>query len=74
MPNSTLLPYVYQSYWDAYNQQKKYPQVIQYTEKYLALGDNVPPENRLQNQLQAAYWHSVAFELAYDPKDRKSVV
>jgi len=71
-PNSTLLPYVYQTYWTNYTQQKKYPQVIQYTEKYLALGDNVPPENRLQNQLQAAYWHSVAFELAYNPKDPNS--
>lgn len=68
-PSSTLLPYVFQTYWDTYNQQKKYPKVIEYTEKYLALGENVPPENRLQNQLQAAYWHSVAFELAYNPKD-----
>jgi len=68
-PSSTLLPYVYQTYWDAYNQLKNYPKVITYTEKYLALGDNVPAESRLQTQLQAAYWNSVVLEQAYNPKD-----
>ncbi len=64
-PSSTLMPYVYQAYWDAYNQLKTYPKVIENTEKYLALGDKVP----LQNRLQAAYAHSLVLEQAYNAKD-----
>jgi len=64
-PNSTLMPYVYQSYWDAYSQLKNYPKVIEYSDKYLALGDKVP----LQNRLQAAYAHASVLELAYNAKD-----
>ena len=64
-PNSTLLPYVYQTYWDAYNQLKNYPKVIEYTDKYLALGDKQP----LQNRLQAAYAHASVLEYAYNAKD-----
>jgi hypothetical protein len=64
-PNSTLMPYVYQSYWDAYNQLKNYPKVVEYTEKFMALGDKAP----LQNRLQAAYAHSLVLEQGYNAKD-----
>lgn len=64
-PNSTLLPYVYQSYWEVYGQLKNYPKVIEYSDKYLALGDKLP----LQNRLQGAYAHASVLELAYNAKD-----
>lgn len=64
-PNSSLLNYVYQAYWDAYGQLRNYPKVIEYTEKFLAMGEKNPVPNRLT----AAYQHSVSCELAYNPKD-----
>jgi tetratricopeptide (TPR) repeat protein len=64
-PNSTLLPYVYQAYWEVYGQLKNYPKVIEYSDKDLALGEKAP----LQNRLQAAYVHASVLELAYNAKD-----
>lgn len=64
-PNSSLLNYVYPAYWDAYGQLRNYPKVIEYTEKFLAMGDKNPVPNRLT----AAYQHSVALEPGYNPKD-----
>jgi tetratricopeptide (TPR) repeat protein len=64
-PNSTLLPYVYQAYWETYLELRNYPKVIEYTEKFLAMGD----KNPLQNRLTATYRHSAVLEVAYNPKD-----
>lgn len=64
-PNSSLLNYVYQAYWDAYGQLRNYPKVIEYTEKFLAMGEKNPVPNRLT----ATYQHSVALEPGYNPKD-----
>ena len=67
-PNSTLLPYVNQSYLDTYNQLKNFPKVVEYADKLLAMGDKLP----LQNRLQAAYARSQVLESAYNPKDPNS--
>jgi tetratricopeptide (TPR) repeat protein len=64
-PSSTLLCYVYPAYWDAYNAQKNYAKVLEYSDKLLALGDKVP----LQDRLKAAYVHSLVLEAAYNAKD-----
>ena len=64
-PNSTLLPYVYQAYWDAYGQLRNYAKVSENTEKYLAMGEKNPVPNRLT----AAYQHSFSLEPGYNPKD-----
>jgi len=64
-PNSTLLSYVYQAYWDAYLALRNYGKVAEYTEKYLAMGEANPVPNRLT----AAYQHSVGCEQGYNAKD-----
>src|SRR5579863_9101851 len=64
-PNSTLLPYVYRYYWETYFELRNYPKVIEYTEKFLAMGD----KNPLDNRLTATYRHSAVLEVAYNPKD-----
>ena len=40
-PNSDLLSYVYQLYYQAYNAQKNYPKMIESADKLAALGDKV---------------------------------
>ena len=47
-PNSTLLQYVYQLYYQAYAQQKNYPKGIEYADKLVALGDKADIGARLQ--------------------------
>jgi len=64
-PNSTLLSYVYQAYWDAYLALRNFFNVTETTEKYLAMGEANPVPNRLT----AAYQHSVGCEQGYNAKD-----
>jgi tetratricopeptide (TPR) repeat protein len=40
-PNSTLMQYVYQLYYQAYFAQKNYPKTIEYADKLVAMGDKV---------------------------------
>lgn len=47
-PNSTLLPYVYQLYYQAYFKQKAYAKTIEYADKLVALGDKADLGARLQ--------------------------
>ncbi len=55
-PNSTLLQYVYQLYYQAYSQMKNYPKTIEYADKLVAMGDKVDPAvvlGALQARVQA---------------------
>jgi tetratricopeptide (TPR) repeat protein len=74
-PNSALLPYVYQAYWETYTQLKNYPKVIEYSNKYLGVNDKqlsalgLTDKQILENRLQAALAHASVLESAYNPKD-----
>jgi hypothetical protein len=63
-PNSTLMQYVYQLYFQAYFQSKNYPQAIAYADKFAALGSKVD-QGAL---LQAVQTRVQAFTLSFDPK------
>jgi tetratricopeptide (TPR) repeat protein len=45
-PNSTLLQYIYQLYYQAYYKQKNYAKAIEYTDKLIALGDKADAPTR----------------------------
>jgi len=62
-PNSTLLQYVYQLYYQTYFQQKNYPKTIEYADKLIAM-DSVD----LSVRLQASLARVQAFPAAFDPK------
>lgn len=47
-PNSTLMQYVYQLYYQTYNQNKDYQKAIDYADKLVAMGDKVDVQVRLQ--------------------------
>jgi tetratricopeptide (TPR) repeat protein len=64
-PSSTLLPYVYGLYYQAYLQQKNYPKTIEYADKVVALGDKAD----LGTRLQAIQARVQAFSsMPFDPK------
>jgi hypothetical protein len=63
-PNSALLVYVYPLDFNAYNQLKSYPKVIEYADKLLALGDKVEPPVRYQAYYARAFAYSA---LTNDP-------
>ena len=62
-PNSTLLQYVYQLYYQTYLQQKNYPKEIEYADKLIAL-DSADIGSRLQASLARVQ----AFPAAFDSK------
>lgn len=64
-PKSTLLPYVYQSYYQTYNQLKQYDKVIEYADK---LADSTSPDATHGMKLQAIYQREVAFNLSFNDK------
>ena len=45
-PNSTLLEYIYQLYYQAYYKLKNYAKAIEYTDKVIALGDKADAPTR----------------------------
>jgi len=63
-PNSTLLQYVYQIYYQTEYQLKNYPKAIEYADKLVALGDKAD----LGLRIQAVQAHVQLFGLAFDPK------
>jgi tetratricopeptide (TPR) repeat protein len=63
-PNSTLLPYVYQVYYQAYFQLKNYPKTIESADKLAALGDKVDQGTRLS----ALYQRTLAFNFVFNEK------
>jgi hypothetical protein len=57
-PNSTLMPYVYRDYYTTYMPLKNFAQVIEYTDRMIALGDKIDATGRLEayyNRAQAFY-------------------
>jgi tetratricopeptide (TPR) repeat protein len=64
-PNSTLMPYVYNSYLHAYNDLKDYPHVIEYADREVALGDKVDAGTKFQ----ALYLRTLAFNYSFSEKD-----
>ncbi|MGB6428969.1 MAG: hypothetical protein WBF06_00165 [Candidatus Acidiferrales bacterium] len=64
-PNSALMPYVYNTYYHAYNDLKNYPKVIEYADREIALGDKVTPATRFQ----ALYLRTLAFNYSFSEKD-----
>jgi tetratricopeptide (TPR) repeat protein len=63
-PNSTLLQYVYQIYYQTEYQLKNYAKAIEYADKLVALGDKAD----LGLRIQAVQAHVQLFGLAFDPK------
>ena len=54
-PNSALLIYIYPLYYNSYNQLKDWPHVIESTDKLVALGDKVGPNEKYGALYARAY-------------------
>jgi tetratricopeptide (TPR) repeat protein len=63
-PNSTLLPYVYQVYYQAYFQLKNYVKTIEFADKLTGMGDKVDAGTRLS----ALYTRTLAFNFVFTEK------
>jgi len=75
-PNSVLLPLVYQTDYQAYNQLKNYPKTIEFADKFLAVPSakmtaipGVTTEKLAGDRLQALYIRAVAFNQSFNEKD-----
>jgi tetratricopeptide (TPR) repeat protein len=75
-PNSVLLPLVYQTDYQAYNQLKDYPKTIEAIDKFLAVPEDkltvipgVTKEKVTGDRLQALYIRAVAFNQVFNEKD-----
>ena len=75
-PNSVLLPLVYQTDYQAYNQLKNYPKTIETADKFLAVPEDkltvipgVTKEKVVGDRLQALYIRAVAFNQSFNEKD-----
>jgi len=75
-PNSSLMPLVYQLYYQTYVQLKNYPKVIEYADKYLAVPDDkiliIPgtsKEKLAGDKLQALYFRAVAFNQSFNASE-----
>jgi len=75
-PNSVLLPLVYQTDYQAYNQLKNYPKTVEAVDKFLAVPDDkltvipgVTKEKLVGDRLQAEYIRAVAFNQSFNEKD-----
>lgn len=64
-PNSTLIQYVYQMYYQAYYKLKNYQKAIEYADKLIALDDKA----ELGARLSAIQAHVQLFSLAYQHPD-----
>jgi tetratricopeptide (TPR) repeat protein len=64
-PKSTLLPYVYQAYYQTYNQLKQYDKVIEYADKLI---ESDAKEVDSGMKLQAVYAREVAFNFSFNDK------
>ena len=64
-PKSTLLPYVYQAYYQTYNQLKQYDKVIEYADKLI---ESDAKEVDSGMKLQAIYAREVAFNFSFNDK------
>src|SRR5258708_27117445 len=63
-PSSTLLIYVYRTYYQTYNELHNNPKLIEYADKELAFGDKLEPTVKLE----ALYLRSVAYYTTLNAK------
>lgn len=63
-PNSTLMPYVYETYYQAYFRAKNYAKSLEYADKLIALGDKA----ELLRRFAAIQARVQLFANAFDPK------
>jgi tetratricopeptide (TPR) repeat protein len=63
--HSGLLPFACETYYSTYNELKNYAKVIEYADRFLALGDKTDPVARLR----ALAARTRAFELSYSDTD-----
>ena len=68
-PNSTLMQYIDQMYYQTYYQLKNYTKAIDYTDKLVALGDKAD----LALRVQAIQAHVQLFPLAYPHPDNDAL-
>ena len=54
-PNSALLMYIYEQYYQNYSAQRNYPKVIEYVDKLLALGDKADSTMRYKAYYARAF-------------------
>jgi hypothetical protein len=64
-PKSTLLPYIYQSYYQTYDELKNYPKVIEYADKLIDSTDKAVDNGM---KLRALYTREVAFNFSFNTK------
>jgi tetratricopeptide (TPR) repeat protein len=64
-PTSALLPYVYRTYYLAYNELKNYSKVIEYADREAALGEKVDAKTRFE----ALYLRTLAFNYWFTGTD-----
>ncbi len=65
-PQSALLPYVYRTYYLAYNELKNYPKVIEYTDREAALSDT---QTDAKTKFEALYLRTLAYNYAFKDTD-----
>ena len=65
-PQSQLLPYVYRTYYLAYNELKNYPKVIEYADREAALSD---AQTDAKTKFEALYLRTLAFNYWFTGKD-----
>jgi tetratricopeptide (TPR) repeat protein len=75
-PNSALMPLVDQQYYNAYNQTKNYPKLIEYVDKFLAVPEDkylaipgMTKERLVADRVSALYYRAVAFNQSFNDKD-----
>jgi hypothetical protein len=67
-PNSTLMPYVYRSYYTTYMALKNFAQVVEYADRMILLGDKIDATGRLE----AYYTRAQAFYLGMSAKEMQT--
>ena len=63
--NSSLMPYIYRDYYQTYMALKNFAQVIEYSDRMIALGDKIDTTGKLE----AYYTRAQAFYLGASSKD-----
>lgn len=74
-PKSVLIPLIDELYYNAYNQAKNYPKVIESVDQFMAIPDdsftklNITKEALLGKRLTALYYRALAFNQSFKETD-----
>ena len=74
-PNSVLVPLIDELYYNAYNQEKNFPKVIEAVDKFMAIPDDsftklsITKEALLGKRLTALYFRALAFNQSFKDTD-----